>query len=347
MDKRLNIKKILIGCVVFVIIGVIITCTILIIVNDVINKVNNSSAIVSTSVSKIDYEYDINESLNVIEVDKDSKFHHITYDNKYIVYLKNNYLEIVTNLNSNNNIYDRIETQDDIVYFDLDSTSNNIIYITKSKSNILVINIYNIDDKISKKYNEVSIENFSEVKKIQMNLKMDVMYINVEIKTLTSINNVIYRLDLKSLENTIITDKLTDNMLLLSNNDEYKLYYIDIENNVYVDNEKVKFKEENILDIIGIDKENNIYLLGDSVIYKLKDNKITEQIMLTDSDLISYYSNNGKVYLIYPTYIMDVSSNNKYQRIYKLTNDVSFVSIVNDIIYLKSKNKNIMWKKIN
>ena len=69
--------------------------------------------------------------------------------------------------------------------------------------------------------------------------------------------------------------------------------------------------------------------------------------MLTDSDLISYYSNNGKVYLIYPTYIMDVSSNNKYQRIYKLTNDVSFVSIVNDIIYLKSKNKNIMWKKIN
>ena len=228
MDKRLNIKKILIGCVVFVIIGVIITCTILIIVNDVINKVNNSSAIVSTSVSKIDYEYDINESLNVIEVDKDSKFHHITYDNKYIVYLKNNYLEIVTNLNSNNNIYDRIETQDDIVYFDLDSTSNNIIYITKSKSNILVINIYNIDDKISKKYNEVSIENFSEVKKIQMNLKMDVMYINVEIKTLTSINNVIYRLDLKSLENTIITDKLTDNMLLLSNNDEYKLYYINI-----------------------------------------------------------------------------------------------------------------------
>ena len=344
MDKKVLIKKLLPIFLLFIIIGIVITCSILIIINDVINKVNNSSAIVSNSISKTNYEYDINESLNVININNDSNNYKITYDNKYIVYVKDNYLEIMDiDNNENNMIHEKVKNENEIIYFTLDDKSNNIIYVTKhkDKDKIFTINVYNIDDKSNKEYNEIKIDNFSKVKQLVPNLKENVIYVNFETKTLTTINNVLYKIEVDSFK--IITDKLIDNMTLVNDKD---IYYIDNVNNIYLNDKKLALSED-IIEIIGVDKENNIYFLTNSKVYKVKDDKITETIMLTDSDLVSYYNNDGKVYLIYPTYIIDITSKNKYERIYKLTNDVSFISIINDTIYLKSKSGSIMWKKIN
>ena len=341
MDKKILIKKLLPIFLLFIVIGIVITCSILIIINDVINKVNNSSAINSISVSKVNYEYDINESLNVININSNSNHHKISYDNKYIVYLKDNYLEIMNIDNSENNIiYEEVKSENEIIYFTLDDRSNNVIYVTKYEDNMFNINVYNIDDKSSKEYNKIRIDNFSKVKQLVPNLRENVIYINFETKTLTSINNLLYKIELNSFK--MITDKLIDNMTLVNEKD---IYYIDNINNIYLNDNKLALSED-IIEIIGVDKENNIYFLTNSKVYKVKNDIITETIMLTDSDLVSYYNNDGKVYLIYPTYIIEITSKNKYERIYKLTNDVSFISIINDTIYLKSKNGNIMWKKI-
>ena len=345
---KINIKKILIILLVFVIIGVIFTTTILIIVNDIIDKVNNSSAIVSTSISKINYEYDINETLKTIKFSNKSNNYMVTYDNKYIVYLTGKNIEIV-NINSNNNDVEKVTDENEIIYITLNNNCNDIIYITKKYKNDGVeisFKIYNIENKIYKKYNKVFIKDFSKIKQIEYNRLSNTAYINIETKTLTNISNTLYFLDLTTLENKIVTEKIIDNMLLL--NSLNNIYYIDNENNIYKDNNIISIND-NQLEIIGSDEKNNVYYLDSvnkSKVYKTINDKVTEEIILTDSDLVSYYSNKSKVYLIYPTYILDITSNNKYERIFKLSRNMEFTSIVDDMIYLKSDSGDILYKKI-
>ena len=347
--EKKDYKKYIIIIMIFILIGLIITTTILIIINDIIDKVNNSSAIISTSVSKTNYEYDINESLKVLKIPSSSSNHHITYDNKYSVYFKDNDIQIM-DISNNDNKYTNISDKNEIIYFDLAYKSNKVIYLTKESNsfgNEIILKIYDIPSKTIKEYNKLIIDNFSNILNLEFNLDKGYVYINIENKTLTSINNIMYKLNLNDLRNEIISEKLINKILLLKNSND--IYYSDIENNIYDKNNDIVDIFNVKVEIIGSDKDDNIYYLdktNNSKIFKVNNNIVIEEIMLTDSDLTSYYSDKNKVYLIYPTYVMDISSNNKYERIFKLSSDLSFISIINNIIYLKSNNGNILFKEI-
>ncbi|MEG1705802.1 MAG: hypothetical protein RR290_04440, partial [Clostridia bacterium] len=75
-------------------------------------------------------------------------------------------------------------------------------------------------------------------------------------------------------------------------------------------------------------------------------NKIIEKIELTDTDVINWYSDNTNVYLIYPTYILNISSKSPYKRLAKLSEFVAFETIKENTLYLRTKDNLIVSTKL-
>ena len=170
-----------------------------------------------------------------------------------------------------------------------------------------------------------------------------IIYITEEETSKT--NNTIYRVDLFNSMSQVKSGTIFDKMIMLQHRD--RVYYEDTNNNIYSGSTKLNIFKTDVK-MIGIDLDDNIYFLSDDnkSVYKLKDNKIKDTIKLTDSDIVTTYTNNVSTYIIYPTYVIDVSSKNPLKRISRMSEYVKFEAIKDDTMYLRTSDNNLVATKI-
>ena len=90
----------------------------------------------------------------------------------------------------------------------------------------------------------------------------------------------------------------------------------------------------------------NLELETKDKVYVVSGSRLVDTIYLSDSDLVTTYNEYGDVYLIYPTYILNITGKNPYKRIAKLSKYVTFEAIKGDTVYLRTSNNKIITTKL-
>jgi hypothetical protein len=127
-----------------------------------------------------------------------------------------------------------------------------------------------------------------------------------------------------------------------------KLYYEDSKGDIYYAGGKLGIFNEKV-SLIGTDLDDNIYFISSKIknkVYKVQNNKIVDKMELSDNDVVTSYSDNTNVYLIYPTYIINITSKDPYKRLIKLSDYVTFESIKTNTVYLKTNDNTIISRKL-
>ena len=325
-------KKKLVYIVVFMIIGTLITVISLCYLDNFIYSLSQTSGIDMPNQNITTQIKDIKKI--VLPTDCVVEY---SIDNKYYTYLKDGKIYInSTNDGKNLNI---VEEKQEIVYSKLLYDKNLILYFTAEESGNttkLVLNTYEIDNERKSSYNKVNITNFSKIKDMNMSPIVNMIYINVETKSGLKTNNIIYKIDLFNSMWITKSGLIVDKMIVLQHKDA--IYYEDNNSNIYRGNARLNLFKEKVT-MIGIDEDDKLYFLSKEnkdKVYVLKDNSIVKTIELSDTDLVTTYTNNYGVYLIYPTYIMNIASKDLYKRIGRLTKYVTFEAVKQDTMYLKT-----------
>lgn len=271
-----------------------------------------------------------------------------SYDNEYYTYLKDNKVYINTLKDAKN--YAIIEEEDPICYYNVLYDKNLIIYFTEKKTTNtntrLQIMTYNIDSKKKVEYNVFNVQNFSRIKDMNMSPIINIIYINIETKTTTRTNNVIYRVDLFNSMSIVKSGSIIDKMTMLQHKD--RVYYEDINKNVYSSYGYLNIFKTDV-ELIGIDLDDNLYFISSdlkNIVYKVYNNKIIDTIELSDSDVVKTYTNNVGTYLIYPTYVINVAAEDPYRRIGRLSRYVEFEAIKGNLMYLRTSDNMLVTTEI-
>ncbi len=336
-------KKFFMYIAVFFFVGTILTTSSLAILDNFIYKLSQTSIIGNSPVSASKEEI---KSITKIVLPNDVENIEYSHNNKYYVYLKDSKIYI-------NNISDgkNVTTIEDgnICYIKLLYDKNMILYFTESKTtNVskIVLKTYQIDNKQKNKYNEISVNNFVAIKDMNMSPIINIIYFNVQTKNGTTEKNSIYRVDLFNNISLIKSGSVYNKMIMLQHKD--MVYYEDENYNVYYGSSSLNIFKEKV-EMIGIDEDDNLYFLSKNkkdTVYKVKNNKITEKIDLSDTDLVKTYYNNYGVYLIYPNYIINVASSEPYKRIGRLSKYVSFEALKGNKIYLRTTDNLLISTKV-
>ncbi|MDD2376177.1 MAG: hypothetical protein PHD15_02925 [Clostridia bacterium] len=335
-------KKILKYIFTFMTISFIITVVCLTLVDDFVYSLNNSSTIIQDS----DSLKDISTTEN-LKLESESTLVQYAYDNKYYIYLKDG--KIYVNDTKKKELITTIEETDPICFCNLLYDKNQIVYFTHKKvgtSSKLTLRTYEISSKNKKQEEKYTVNNFSRIKEFECSPVINIIYMNIETKSGIKENNIIYRIDLFKGSSQVVSDKIISKLCMLKAKD--RLYYEDNKSNIYYSGGKLSIFKEKV-NLIGTDLDDNIYFISSenkNKVYKVQNNKIVDTIDLTDTDVLSYYSDNTNVYLIYPTYIINISSENPNKRLIKLSNYVTFESIKNNTVYLKTKDNTIIIREL-
>lgn len=333
-------KKIFTYTFIFAAIGILITMIALTFADGFIYSLNNSSVIVENSDNL--KEVSIYDN---IQLDNDSTLVQYAYNNKYYTYLKDG--KIYINDTKKKELVDTIDVDEPICFYNLLYDKNLIIYFTQKKvgtSSKLTLRTYELSSGKGQKYNTFTVNNFSKIKELEGSPVINVKYINVETKSGTKESNTIYRIDLFNSMSQVVSGKVISKLTMLKQKD--RLYYQDNKGDIYYSGGKLSIFKEKV-NIIGTDFEDNLYFISavnKNKIYKVQNNKIIKTIDLSDTDVINWYSDNTNVYLIYPTYIVNVSSEDPYKRLVKLSNYVTFEAIKTNTVYLRTKDNIIVTK---
>lgn len=338
-------KKFLTYLVIFILIGTMITVVSMTLLDNFIYSLTQSSSIdTATSTNK---KNEIKE-ITKLKIEDGATSLQFSYNNKYYSYLKDSKIYI-NNVSDGKNV-DIIEETEPICYYNLLYDKNLILYFTETKStnsSKLQLKTYEINSKKKMEYNKFTVNNFSSIKDMNMSPIINIIYINVETKTNKVTNNIIYKLDLFNNMSQVKSGILINKMIMLQHKD--KIYYEDSKSNIYSGGEVLSLFKEKV-DILGIDYDDNIYFISrdnKNKVYKVLNNKIVDTIELSDTDLVSTYANNEGVYLIYPTYVINVASDDPYKRIGKISKYVEFQAIKLDTMYLKTSDNYIVKTKIS
>lgn len=336
-------KKILIHLFIFTSIGVLVTMLGLTFADNFIYSINNSSIIIGDSNSLKDSSTSKN-----IDMDADATQVQYAYNNKYYLYLKEG--KIFINNTDKKELVDTIEDDEPICFYNLLYDKNLIIYFTQKKvgsNSKLTIKTYEISSKNKMEYNEFTVNNFSRIKELEGSPVINVKYINVETKNGSKISNVIYRVDLFNNMSPVITGKIISKLTMLKQKD--RLYYEDDKGDIYYSGGKLNIFKEKV-HLIGTDLDDNIYFISQDKkdkIYKVSNNKIIDTIELSDTDIVTWYSDNTNVYLVYPTYIINISSDEPFNRLIRLSNYVTFEAIKTNKVYLRSNDNIIVIRQLS
>ncbi len=336
-------KKFLKYLFIYAVIGTIIVVFALTSIDKFIYSINQSSTF-----SQISSESSSEITNAKIKVEDGATSLQFSFNNKYYSYLKDGkvYIKQV----ADNKDYAVIEDENgyEICYYNLLYDKNLIIYFTKNvrKTGVTNLTLYSFDVTSKKQieYNTFNISNFSKIKQVDMSPLQNYVYINVETKTTWGINNIVYRIDLFNSMGQIRSGIIIENMISLRHS--IGLYYQDKNNRVYRSGASI-FK--NKVDLIGIDEDDTLYFLNvetNSTVYKLKNGELIDTIELTDSDVVKTYTNYYNVYIVYPTYVIDVSSSEPHRRIAKMSEYVELEAIKDDIMYVRTKDNIIVTTKI-
>lgn len=336
-------KKVLKYLAIFALISTILTYAGLSILDSYIYKIGQSSYIETGTTS-------INSDglTKKIKLEKDVEDLQFAYNNKYYAYLKDS--KVYINYTKDGNNYSVIEDENDICYFKLLYDKNLIVYITKteytSTRTQLDIKTYDIETKRKNEYNTFYVNNFSKVKDMNMSPLINIIYINIETKTSKATNNIIYRVDLFNSMSQVKSGIIVDDMIMLQKRD--RIYYEDKDNNIYVSSNYYSLFKMDV-EMIGIDQKDYIYFIDKekhSTVYVVSGYNIVDTIKLNDTGLIKTYTNNVGVYLIYPTYVINVASETPYERIGRVSEYVEFEAIKGDTMYLRTKDNVLVTTKI-
>lgn len=331
-------KKILKYMFVFATMGVLITMIGLTVADNFIYSLNNSSAIAQTSDSLKDTS--VYENIQIAEGAESVQY---AYNNKYYVYLKDG--KIYINDTESKKLIDTIEETNPICFYNLLYDKNQILYFTQKKigtSSKLTLNTYEISSKNKIKHDDFTVNNFVKIKELEGSPVINIIYINIETKTGTKENNTIYRIDLFKGMSQVVSGKIISKLTMLKQKD--KLYYEDNKGNVYYSGGILSIFKEDV-NLIGTDLDDNLYFISTEnkdKVYKVQNNKIIQTISLSDTDVVTSCSDNTNVYLIYPTYIINISSKEPNKRLIKLSNYVTFDTIKSNTVYLRTKDNTII-----
>ena len=161
-----------------------------------------------------------------------------------------------------------------------------------------------------------------------------------------------YRIDLFNSISRVKSGSIYDKIRMFQHND--RLYYEDTAGGVYSSyggsvNSMFNYTD---LELIGIDSKlaskddyEKLYLLDTKTndrVYVVAGGELIDTIMLSDTDVVASYNEYNDVYLIYPTYILNLTGKNPYKRVAKLSKYVSFEAIKGDTVYLRTSNNKII-----
>ena len=262
-----------------------------------------------------------------------------SFDNKYYTYLKDNKIYI-NDIEKGENV-DIIEEENPICYYNLLYDKNLIMYFTEEKqdsSSKIMLKTYEIANKKKNEYNKFTVRNFSRIKDMNMSPIINIIYINVETKTSNSSNNVIYRIDLFNSMSQVKSGVIIDKLIMLQHKD--RIYYENSKGNVFSSYGLLSIFKQDV-EMLGLYYDDNLYFIDREerkTVYKVSNNRIIDTIELSDSDLVTTYSNNYGVYLVYPTYVINVAGEDPYKRIGKFSKYVKFEAIKDNIMYLRTSN---------
>ena len=328
-------KKFLLYIAIFFASGTLITVTTLTFVDNFIYSLSQTSAI-ETSSLKDEEKLKDGEQIKLPEKDVNVQY---SVDNKYYTYLKDS--KIYINSLEDGKEVEVLQEDDPICYYNLLYDKNLIIYFTEEKnqySSRLTLRTYEMSSKKKNEYNTFNVNYFSKIKDMNMSPVINIIYINVETKSANATNNILYRIDLFNSMSQVKSGILINKLLMLQQRD--RIYYEDKNGNLYSSIGRVSLFR-NPVDLIGLDYDDNLYYLDSEnkkTVYKVKDNVLVDTIKLSDSDLVTTYSNNYGVYLVYPTYVINVAGDDPYKRIGKFSKYVTFEAIKGNVMYLRTSN---------
>lgn len=339
-------KKFFAYLLMFFSIGTIVTVIGLSILDDFIYSLGQTSAVDIAEVNN--EENDTIKSSAGIRIEDGATSLQYSYNNEYYAYLKDDKVYINTLKDTKN--YATIEEEDPICYYNMLYDKNLIIYFTAKKTTTtntrLQIKTYNIDSQKTVEYNVFNVQNFSKIKDMNMSPIINIIYINIETKSSTRTNNVIYRVDLFNSMSIVKSGSIIDKMIMLQHRD--RVYYEDSNKNVYSSYGYLNIFKTDV-ELIGIDLDDNLYFLSSdlkNIVYKVYNNKIVDTIKLSDSDVVKTYTNNVGTYLVYPTYVINVAAKDPYRRIGRLSKYVEFEAIKGDTMYLRTSDNMLVTTKV-
>ncbi len=341
-DKGISYsKKILKTFLVYIIVGSLITLIGLTTVERYIISITSADDILPVNIGKLQ-----TEKSKIINVPSEAKDIQYSFDNTYYAYLHDS--KIYINNIDNGEQFDVIQESNPICYFDLLYDKNLIIYFTKitnGSTTKLHLNTYEIRNKRKTDFIDINVQNFSAIKSVEMSPVINMIYVNVEQGKNDYKTNTIYKINLFNSVSTVKSGLSINKMLMLQQTD--RVYYEDSKSNIYYSNTSFNIFSEKVK-MIGIDANDILYFLSNDnkTVYKVKNNKIQEKISLNNTDIVNTYSNNYCVYIIYDSYVINVSSVNPQTAIGKISKYVTFEAIKDDKMYLRADDTTIIQVEI-
>ena len=333
-------KKVLTVLAIYLVIGIVISLGLLFFAENYIVALNQTSTFDSKEQKNEDMR-DVLSVANKVTVPDDEYNVQYSHDNKYYTYLKDSKIYI-NSIEDGTNVTTIEDTETDgICFYELLYDKNMIIYFTEDKgsaSSTIRLKTYNIDTEKTGIYNKFVIYNFSKIKQMHMSPVINIIYINVEVKSKTATSNTIYSINLFNSMGIVKSGVQIEDFRMLQYTDN--VYYKYANGNIYYNSSLLSIFGEKV-DMIGLDSNDNMYFYGKeskNKVYKVKGTRLLKTIKLSDSDVIKTYSNNENVYVVYPTYVICVSGDNPYFRVSRMTKYVDFVAVKGNKIYLKTAN---------
>lgn len=347
-------KKFVIRLFACIAVGTIITVSVLKLVDGYLYKITQSSYL-EIDTYRTSGEVEL-KSEDIISLPENASQVQFAYNNKYYAYLEDGSIHI--NTTEDKKEYSVITEDNPICYYYLLYDKNLIMYFIEDTTGIyttLTLRTYDIGTKRTTDYNDIDVRNFSRIKDITMSPLVNIIYINIETKTTLATNNIVYKIDLFNSMSQVRSGSIISKIRMLQHVD--RLYYQDTKGGVYTAGATVNYLFGYAdVELIGIDSDlassddnEKLYYLNtqtNDVVYVVSGSKLVDTIYLSDKDLVTTYNEYGNVYLIYPTYILDITGKNPYKRIAKLSKYVTFEAIKGDTVYLRTSNNKIITTKL-
>ena len=343
-------KKILLKLFVCIVVGTFITVGVLNVVENFLYKITQSSYL-EVQTYRTNSQSEI-KSTDLISIPDNATQLQFSYNNKYYAYLEDGVIHI-------NNIEDKseyctIKEDDPICYYYMLYDKNLIMYFVEDTSGsytTLTLRTFEIATQRTTDYNDFNVTNFSRIKDITMSPLINIIYINVETKSGVSTNNIVYKIDLFNSMSRVRSGTILNKIRMMQHID--RLYYEDTDGGVYTSGVSVNYLFGYVdVEFIGIDSrlENEddyetFYYLDTETndrVYVVSGSRLVDTIYLSDTDVVTSYNEYNDVYLIYPTYILNLTGENPYKRVAKLSKYVTFEAIKGDTVYLRTTNNKII-----
>ena len=349
-----KLRKFLIKFFIMIAVGTAITFGVLKMVDRWLYKISQSSYL-EVDTYRTSGETELKEE-DVIQLPDDAEQIQFSYNNKYYSYLENGSVHIHT-IEYKEEFY-VLTDENPICYYYMLYDKNLIMYFTQEGDgsySTITLKTFEIATKRSTLYNDFDVRNFSRIKDITMSPLVNIIYINVESKSGMSTNNTIYKIDLFNSMSQVRSGSIISRIRMLQHVD--RLYYGDTAGGVYTGGASVNYLFDYAdVELIGInsnlsssdDSEKQYYLntKTNDRVYVVSAGRLIDTIYLSDTDVVTTYNEYGDVYLIYPTYILNITGKNPYKRIAKLSKYVSFEAIKGDTVYLRTSNNKIIKTKL-